>query len=120
MANNLLNTLYYYREDGQLRTRYEEGQALFTYSYDISLFDFNPDERLKKFAQKRAFIKTIMKFSDVYYIDKDNSNNNRFILDTPSDVAKFNKIVTAIKSYDPELDDVGTIKLFKDLYQYIS
>jgi len=51
-----------------LRSSYEEGQALTVNSYDITLFDFAPDVNLKKFTQKRAFIKTIMKFSDIYRV----------------------------------------------------
>lgn len=65
----------YNPEAGQFRTQDEMGQAHITYSYDIDIFAFAPDNNLKRFAQKRAFIKTIIKFSDIYDI-----GNRKFVI----------------------------------------
>ncbi len=109
MAGNLISTLLYYQEEGQLRTPYEVGQAVSLYAYDISLFDFAPNVNLKLFAQKRAFIKTIMKFKDIWDAD-----TKEFVLNTQADIIRFNKIKDALKEYDPDMVDMP--KLFKDIF----
>ncbi|MBI3233785.1 MAG: hypothetical protein HYZ42_07050 [Bacteroidetes bacterium] len=105
----------YNPEAGQFRTQYEMGQAHITYSYDIDIFAFDPDENLKRFAQKRAFIKTIMKFSDIYDIGK-----SKFVIDISDD--RYLRIFDGLNFYYP--DDQKLIidqmpKVFSDLVEYL-
>ncbi len=114
MAGNLISTLLYYQEEGQLRTPYEQGQSVSLYAYDISLFDFGPIDALRNFVQMRAFIKTIMKFKDVWDFD-----TQAFVLNTKEEKDRYEKIKEGIKTYDPSLTDDQIPRLFKALHPFI-
>lgn len=105
----------YYSETGQLRTTTEEQQALALYAYDISLFDFAPEDPVRIFVQKRAFVKTIMKFKDIYDLD-----NKRFVIDVND--SKYQKIYESLNKYyneDAKISIVDMPKIFSNLVPFL-
>jgi predicted acylesterase/phospholipase RssA len=89
-TGNLLNTLMYGQEDGQIRSEDEFRQTMELFSYDVGLFDFTISVKLSDFVQARAAIKVGLMIGidkltihdlviGKYYVGKEDAEVNKYI-----------------------------------------